>query len=145
MGVQGPVRCCVSDIGEEWTFWCFFSVVPNKRRCFIADRIREKVPGREFIVLDTCVIAGKGMGFPEISSTGNNTIILVKPALAGPAMFGTVCTAMPRDMPFSAHICAVAFRTDSIGDSNTAVIQVASITFKSIVVHHVPHPSLVGM
>ena len=143
--MQRPVGCCVSDIGKERTFWCFFIMVPNKRRCLITDSIREKIVCGELIVLNARIIAGKGIGFPEVSGTGDNTIIFVKPALAGPTMLRTVCTGMSRNMPLSTHICAVAFRMNCIGNSNTTVIQVPSVTFKPVVSHHVSYSRLVRM
>ena len=101
------MRCRVSDVGEKRTIGVLFGVIADKGRCFIADSICEEVTFREFVVLDTCVITRQRVRFPEICSTGDNTVILVKSTLAGPTMLGSITTGMPRDMPLSAHIGAV--------------------------------------
>ena len=103
------MRCRISHIGKERTVGCLFSVITNIRRSFIADSVCEKVAFGELIVLDAGIISRQGVRFPEIRGTGDNPIVLVESTLTGPAMLGSISTSMPRDMPFTAHIRAVAF------------------------------------
>ena len=101
------MRCSISDIGEKRTVGFLFGVIADIRRGFIADSICEEITFREFVVLDTGVIARQRIRFPKICSTGDNTVVLVEPALAGPTVLGSISTSMPRNMPFTAHIGAV--------------------------------------
>ena len=137
--------CGISDISEKGAFWCLFGMVSDIGRRFITNSVREEVTFREFIVLDTRVIACEGIRFPEVRGTGNDTIVFIKPTLAGPTVFGTIGSGVARDMPFAAHIRAIPLGSDSVGNSDTPVIEVPTIAFKSVVAHHVSDSGLVRM
>ena len=73
----------VGDIGKERLIGSFLSVISDKRRCLITDRIGQKKAFGDFVVRNMIVIAGQCIRLPIVGSSRDNPEIAIKTALTG--------------------------------------------------------------
>jgi len=137
----------VGQVQKERLARRFLLVLPQEAHRVIADRIRI-IKDRGLVIGvvfggDKPVLPAQGGRVEEIAIPADGAIELLKTALQGPVGVVVVGAVAVRDVPFAAHIRAVAGGAQYFRDRHALAIQVAAVTRVIAVHHHVADARLV--